>query len=193
MPLLARSAFTVTSAVVVLLAPAAHAVPVAAAPAATPTPKIVASGWSGDHGVASATCPAGTGLSTGGFDSQNTRNGYGQNTDGVEENAPSPTKANTWLVQMARGKAKAFALCVPGAPTPSIVASGWVDDGGTARATCPAGMAMIGGGADSKAYKNGYGNVTDTQQINAPDDKKANTWMAQMMIGSSRALVMCTK
>ncbi|QKW54962.1 hypothetical protein HUT08_33425 [Streptomyces buecherae] len=154
---------------------------------------MISSAWSGNHGVASATCPAGTGLVGGGFDSRNTRTPAGHNTDSVEENAPSDKKPNTWLVQLTNGKAKSFAMCVPGAPVPTIVASDWVTKGGTAYATCPQGTALIGGGSDSRPFKTYVGAVIDAQQINAPDDKKANTWMAQMMRGSSKAFAMCAK
>ncbi|WP_382466513.1 hypothetical protein ACFIN9_41045 [Streptomyces noursei] len=199
MPVLTRATVVLSAAAAIAFSLAAHAGPAPtartelAAEAATPTPKIVASGWAEDHKVASATCPAGTGLVGGGFDSHNTRNRADQNTDSVEESAPSATKSNTWLVQLSNGDAKSFAMCVPGAPTPKTVASEWVADGGWAYATCPKGTALIGGGTDSTPSKNGPGAVTDAQQVNAPSGKKANTWMAQMMNGSSKAFAMCVK
>lgn len=202
MSVLARATVVLSAAAAILISPAAHAGPAPAAPAApmglaadasTPTPQIVASDWSERHGTASATCPAGTGLVGGGFDSRNSRNHLRQNSDSVEESAPSTTTPNTWLVQLTHGKAKSFAMCVPGAPTPTIVASEWVDKGGVAYATCPEGTALIGGGADSKPSKDGFGVVTDAQQANAPDNKTANTWMAQMMNGSSKAYAMCAE
>ncbi|MCX3059336.1 hypothetical protein [Streptomyces beihaiensis] len=159
----------------------------------TPTPTIVESGWSERHEVATAKCPAGTGLVGGGFDSRNTRNGYQQNTDSVELNAPSEDTPNTWEVQLTNGQARAYAMCAPGAPTPTIVASKWANSGGIARATCPEGTALIGGGADSKPSTNLYNNVTDAQQANAPDAKTANTWKAEMMNGASKALAMCVE
>ncbi|MFC4912289.1 hypothetical protein [Actinomadura gamaensis] len=187
-------AAAVVAAAVPVSADLSEATPAAGTPRAaaqTPTPTIVESDWSGKHKVASATCPPGTGLVGGGFDSYNSRTSLGTNTDSMELNAPSDTEPNTWQVQLTNGQARAYAMCVPGAPTPTIVASAWSERGSKAYATCPQGKALIGGGADSRPSTNSFSQVGDAQQANTPDAQKPNTWRAEMMIGESRAFAMC--
>ncbi|WP_432070988.1 hypothetical protein [Streptomyces sp. AA1529] len=166
------------------------AVPAPAA-AASETPIVVTSGWSAKTGVARVTCPSGTGLVGGGYAVNPTENGFGQVTDFIQGNAPSVSHPNAWAVQSLRGQAKAYAMCVTGAPTPTVVASKWSDPGKVVAATCSGNQKMIGGGYWSQPATNGVGQNMDEITVNAPYEGYPNTWMAGMQSGLALAFAMC--
>ncbi|EDY50465.1 hypothetical protein [Streptomyces clavuligerus] len=157
-----------------------------------PTPTVVASEWSADKEVATATCPAGTNLVGGGQDARLRVNGYDNVIDGVEANAPSPDTPNSWKVQLHLGQARAFAMCTAEAPMPTVVASEWSADKEVATATCPAGTNLVGGGQDARLTQNHYGQVLDGVEANAPSPDLANSWKVQLNDGKARAFAMCT-
>jgi hypothetical protein len=165
--------------------------PVAREAAAQP-PTVVASNWSLSGEVARVTCPAGTQLVGGGQDARLETTLTGILTDGVEANAPDPDYPNSWKVQAHHGQARAFAMCTADAPTPTVVASDWSAKGAVARATCPAGTQLVGGGQDARLETTLAGNVTDDVEANAPDPEYPNTWKVQLHYGQARAFAMCT-
>jgi hypothetical protein len=62
-----------------------------------------------------------------------------------------------------------------------------------ARATCPAGTRLIGGGHDARLVTNpALGEmVVDDIELNAPDASVANTWQTQAHRGPTRAFALC--
>ncbi|MEU6109378.1 hypothetical protein ABZ853_13395 [Streptomyces albidoflavus] len=156
-----------------------------------PVPAVAASDWSPRGEVATATCPAGTHLAGGGQDARLVTNTDGSIRDGVEANAPSPDRPDSWKVQLNQGQARAFALCSAEAETPTVVASDWSPRGEVASASCPAGTHMVGGGVDARLVKNGFGQVQDAVEANTPDADRAGTWKTQLKKGQARAFVMC--
>ncbi|MFG3430353.1 hypothetical protein [Streptomyces californicus] len=74
-------------------------------------PTVVTSNWSGPAETVYATCPQGTTLTGGGYDSQPHHTGFGLVSDAVNANAPSSFKPNTWAVRMDSGLAKSYAMC----------------------------------------------------------------------------------
>ncbi|MEU7466919.1 hypothetical protein [Streptomyces griseofuscus] len=79
--------------------------------AAGDAPAVVVSDWSGRGEVAYASCPQGTSLVGGGYDSNPDHLGSGVIADAVNTNAPSASRPNTWAVRMDRGQVKAYAMC----------------------------------------------------------------------------------
>ncbi|MFE4480267.1 MULTISPECIES: hypothetical protein [Streptomycetaceae] len=157
-----------------------------------PAAKVVVSDWSKDGWIAKATCPSGYGLVGGGQDARLDTNGFGALSDGVEANAPDPNSANTWMVQAKSGPVRSFAMCVTGAPVPTVVASDWSPDGRQVRAACPQGTQLAGGGQDARLRTTATGDVDDDVELNAPDPQNPNTWTVRAHSGQSRALAMCT-
>jgi hypothetical protein len=160
--------------------------------AQAPTPVVVASEWGAQGAVARVTCPAGTQLVGGGVDSRLVANLASTVLDDIEANAPDPELANTWKAQAHHGQARAFAMCTAEAPTPVVVASEWGAQGSVARATCPAGTQLVGGGQDARLTTNVFDQVTDAVELNAPDPGTPNTWQVQLHSGQARAFAMCT-
>ncbi|MEU6261743.1 hypothetical protein [Saccharopolyspora shandongensis] len=74
-------------------------------------PQVVTSAWSGKAEAVSASCPSGTDLAGGGYDSRPATTGNGANADAVDLNAPSDTTPNSWTVKMHIGTARAYAMC----------------------------------------------------------------------------------
>ncbi|MFE4971269.1 hypothetical protein ACFRAR_04025 [Kitasatospora sp. NPDC056651] len=159
--------------------------------AGAPALTVVASDWSQAGWIAKATCPSGYGLVGGGQDARIGTNFTGALSDGVEANGPAPDSANTWMVQAKSGQTRAFAMCAQGAPVPTVVASDWSQKGQVARATCPQGTQIAGGGRDSRLGLDGFGAIDDEIELDAPDPQNANSWTTRSHIGQSRALVMC--
>ena len=166
------------------------AVPAPAA-AASETPIVVTSKPSEKAEWAHVTCPSGTGLVGGGYEVHPTVNGMGQVTDFIQANTPSDTEPNTWAVKSLRGPSMAYAMCVTGAPTPTVVASKFSDPGEVVAATCSGNQKMIGGGYSSRPATNGVGQNMDEITVNAPSPRRPNTWIAGMDSGLAMALVMC--
>ncbi|MGA4539200.1 hypothetical protein ACPA54_04330 [Uniformispora flossi] len=166
------------------------AVPTPAA-AASEAPIVVATGWSAPGEVATATCPTGTGLVGGGYQVNPYANGLGQVVDFIQGNTPSSTTPNSWSVKQLMGQSAAFAMCVEGAPTPTVIHSDWSENGNAVTATCPDGQNMIGGGYASIPVTNGVGQNMDEIQTNTPVVGHSNTWAAGMKYGRAMAFVMC--
>lgn len=179
------------TAVAATLVSASTSAVVSHAAAATPTPLIVISGWSGDGQVARATCPSGTGLAGGGVEGRLNANLFDQVNDGLEANAPDETMANSWKTQEKKGRSRAVAMCVPGAPVPMVVASAWSAPRQVAYATCPSGTALVGGGQDARLVATLGGIVNDDVEANAPNEGNAQQWTVQLKQGQARAFAMC--
>ncbi|MEV6975583.1 hypothetical protein [Kitasatospora sp. NPDC093806] len=168
----------------------------AAVRAGTPVPIVVHSDdWSGKTEASKATCPGGTTLIGGGYDSIPVTNGYNQVQDAVDTNAPSQVEPNTWVIKMHLGKASAYALCSPaGSEPPIVVASAdWSGKTEVSKATCPEGTALSGGGYDSIPVTNGYNQVQDAVDKAAPSADEPNTWVVKMHLGRASAYALCTK
>ncbi|QFZ18884.1 hypothetical protein [Saccharothrix syringae] len=162
-----------------------------AAAQATPVPRVVISDWSGMGGVARATCPSGTGLVGGGVQGELVANTVDQVTDGLEANAPDETIPNTWKTQEKKGRSRAVALCAPDAPVPLVVASDWSAPAEVARANCPPGTALVGGGQDARLVSTLVGTVNDDVEANAPNVDNAQQWTVQLKKGQARAFALC--
>ncbi|WP_329012012.1 hypothetical protein [Streptomyces sp. NBC_00690] len=80
-------------------------------PASSTPPIVVASDWSDPGEYISATCPEGTQLVGGGFDSRPYLNGFGNSLDDLDANAPSGDEPNSWFTKQHRGTSRAFAMC----------------------------------------------------------------------------------
>ncbi|MFI8811471.1 hypothetical protein ACIGWV_08280 [Streptomyces sp. NPDC055082] len=158
-----------------------------------PVPTVVASAWSQDHWIAKATCPANQHLIGGGQDARLETLITGDVDDDIELNAPDTTTPDTWSAQAKKGQARAMALCAAGAPALKIVASEWSQDGWIAKASCPSGYGLVGGGQDARLDTNGVGALSDGVEANAPDPNSTNTWMVQAKSGSVRAFAMCAE
>ncbi|MDT0415410.1 hypothetical protein RM574_07890 [Streptomyces sp. DSM 41982] len=132
-------------------------------------PVIVTSGRSGPAETVYATCPQGTSLVGGGYDSQPAHTGMGIVADAVNANAPAASKPNTWAVRMDDGAARAYARCGKDSDQgPTVVTSGWSGAAETVYATRPEGAALAGGAYDSKPAHTGFGIVADAVNANAP-------------------------
>ncbi|MGA4847254.1 hypothetical protein ACOBQB_13685 [Streptomyces sp. G5(2025)] len=165
------------------------------ASAAVEPPVVVNAGYASQSGqVSRASCPEGTQLVGGGYRVFPVKNGLGEVVDFIATNAPSTTVPNTWEVRELFGRAGAFAICsTSSAEAPVVVASAWVGKDATAKATCPEGTQLTGGGYDSRPAVNGMNNNMDEIIINAPAGETPNTWMARMDKGEARAIAMCAK
>ncbi|MEU8762244.1 hypothetical protein [Streptomyces sp. NPDC048659] len=163
-------------------------------PASATVPAVVTSdGWSADKGLSRATCPEGTSLIGGGYDSLPYANGFGNPLDSLDAFAPAADQPNTWVARMHRGKVSAYALCSPSsAVAPTVVASGWSAKKETAKATCPEGTVLAGSGYDSQPYANGFNEPLDFMDTFAPTRDEPNTWSVRMHSGQSASYVMCT-
>lgn len=185
---------TLASAAAVTSVGSLLAAPGVGATAAADAPVIVTSGWSGRAQTAYATCPAGTTLVGGGYDSKPVHLGNGANADAVNANAPSASKPNTWAVRMDDGTANAYAMCSKDShQAPVVVTSDWSGPAETVYATCPEGTTLTGGGYDSQPVHTGNGAIADAVNANAPSSWKANTWAVRMDGGRAKAYAMCTK
>ncbi|MGW3341170.1 hypothetical protein ACWDCL_27250 [Streptomyces sp. NPDC001009] len=159
-------------------------------------PLVVTSGWSEPGKTAYATCPQGTTLVGGGYNSDPTHLGSGQVSDAVDFNAPSSasSRPNTWGVQMDKGQAEAYAMCSKDSDqAPVVVASDWSKPAQAVYATCPQGTSLIGGGYDSKPVHLGSGAVADAVNASVPSASTPNSWAIRMDKGVAKAYVMCSK
>ncbi|MET9549206.1 hypothetical protein ABZY36_28440 [Streptomyces sp. NPDC006627] len=165
------------------------------ASAAVEPPVVVNAGYPSQPGqVSQATCPEGTQLVGGGYRVFPVRNGLGEVVDFTAANAPSTTVPNAWEVRGLFGRAGAFAMCsTSSTEAPTVVASSWTGKDATAKATCPEGTRLTGGGYDSRPAVNGMNDNMDEIVINAPAGQTPNTWMARMDKGEARAIAMCAK
>ncbi|MEU5818929.1 hypothetical protein ABZ791_35020 [Streptomyces huasconensis] len=165
------------------------------ASAAAEPPVVVNAGTASPPGqVSRATCPEGTQLVGGGYRVFPVKNGLGEVADFIATNAPSATVPNTWEVRALFGRAGAYAMCsTSAAQAPTVVVSAWAGKDVTAKATCPAGTQLTGGGYDSRPAVNGMNDNKDEIVINAPAAQTPNTWMARMDKGEARAIAMCAK
>ncbi|MFJ4188770.1 hypothetical protein [Kitasatospora sp. NPDC089509] len=155
-------------------------------------PVVVISDWSASKAAATATCPSGTQLVGGGYDSQPAHLGSGAVADAVNTNAPSASKPNTWVIKMDQGKAKAIAMCSKASSTaPTVVTSAWSADKTAAYATCPNGTQLSGGGYDSQPVHTGNGVNADTVATNGPSGAKPNSWVVKMDLGKIQSFAMC--
>lgn len=159
--------------------------------AAAEAPTVVTSAWSGRATAVTATCPQGTQLVGGGYDSRPVHLGSGVNADAVNTNAPSASTPNSWTVKMDDGTAQAYAMCVKSsARPPTVVTSAWSASKTAVTATCPQGTSLAGGGYDSQPAHTGNGAIADAVNTNAPSP--SNGWTVKMDIGKVQAYAMCT-
>lgn len=164
---------------------------VSGAPASAAEQPIVVAGPIAENGeVSRATCPAGTQLVGGGYDARHSVNGLNNVTDGLVSFMPDPQKPNTWGARMLRGPVRSLAMCAKGdGPAPTVVAGPTAANGGTSKATCPEGTALVSGGYDSIPSVNGLGVYVDAVDTNAPTND--NSWVAKMTLGTARAFALC--
>lgn len=170
----------------------------ASAPAkaqAAPQPPVVVEGpVSAPAGDSYATCPSGTQLAGGGYNSLTfARTGLGDAADALAANTPSTTQPNTWGARLLRGTLRAYAMCVRSSSTPPVVVAGPVSaPGGISRATCPAGTVLAGAGYVATPVQNGYSANVDSEILSAPSFAVPNSWTFRWLRGTVQARVFCT-
>ncbi|MFG3379385.1 hypothetical protein [Streptomyces sp. NPDC047999] len=154
-------------------------------------PSVAVSDPSADGQAVKATCPSGTRVAGGGFFSNvfHYANG-GTIYDYVRSSSPSRA-GDGWLAQQVKGKVQAVALCAPEDRAPSVVVSDPSGDAQAARATCPSGRRVVGGGFFSNVfhYANG-GTMYDAVLANSPS-RAGDAWVAQQMKGKVQAVALC--
>ncbi|MBD0712054.1 hypothetical protein BU197_28030 [Streptomyces sp. CBMA291] len=72
-----------------------------------------------------------------------------------------------------------------------VVVSDWSQRGWIAKATCPSGYGLVGGGQDARLDTNAFGALSDGIEANAPDPNSTNTWMTQAHSGAVRSFALC--
>ncbi|MER8002635.1 hypothetical protein [Streptomyces sp. NPDC095613] len=82
-----------------------------AAPALADDVPVVVTGKWATGAPSEATCPKGTELVGGGYESEPTARPDGAPAGPVDMNAPSSRVPNTWVVRTYTGSARAYALC----------------------------------------------------------------------------------
>ena len=168
--------------------------PASAAPKQIQAPPTVVIGPdSGPGGWSEATCPAGTQLAGGGYESVPIKDGYGNPVDALTASAPS-LNPNAWLAHMDRGSVRATAMCVASsAPPPTIVTGPPGTAGYWSIATCPPGTVLAGGGFIATAIAhNGLGNPVDTETGATATMNPPNSWADRWFAGTVIARAMCT-
>ncbi|WDN57502.1 hypothetical protein [Streptomyces clavuligerus] len=164
----------------------------AATVAEADAPVVVITDWSAAKTAITATCPQGTQLVGGGYDSEPVHLGNGAVADAVNTNAPSASKPNSWVIKMDLGRAKAIAMCSKASATPpTIVTSAWSAAKQAVYATCPARTQLTGGGYDSQPVHTGNGANADTVATNGPSAAKPNSWVVRMDLGKIQSFAMC--
>ena len=160
-----------------------------------PAPPVVATGnISSPTAESYATCPSGTALAGGGYNSALVLNGLGQPADVLVENGPSASRANSWVAKLYYGQIQAYAMCTPSSSGPPIVVKGPVTaPPNWSIATCPSGTQLAGGGFFANAVTNGYGVPIDSEVGNAPSFTTPNSWQVRWFYGSVEATAMCTQ
>jgi hypothetical protein len=199
---MSRKRIYAISAATAITAAAVGAASLLAGPASAPAkaqtaqqpPVVVEGPVSGPGGDAYATCPSGTQLAGGGYNSVTfARNGFGDAADALAANTPSTTQPNTWGARLLKGTLKAYAMCVTSSSTPPVVVAGPVSDpGGTSRATCPSGTVLAGAGYVATPVQNNLGANVDSEILSAPSTTVPNSWTFRWLRGTVQARVLCT-
>ncbi|MBV9452343.1 MAG: hypothetical protein JO345_41295 [Streptosporangiaceae bacterium] len=184
----------VTAAVGTALLTGSAAPAPAKAQVAQQPPVVVEGPVSAPGGDTYATCPAGTQLAGGGYNSVTfARTGIGDAADALTANTPSTIIPNTWGAKLLKGTLRAYAMCVTTSSTPPVVVAGPVSaPGGTSRATCPAGTVLAGAGYTATPVINGYGANVDSEILSAPSTTVPNSWTFRWLRGTVQSRVLCT-